>query len=645
MKILDKFKKKNDLSDLIIAKEEENILQNKKSDIIDILLEEDLNLDKKIIPELNDLNDFYKSKEFVNNQILEIISLITKYEHSTSIYYDIQEKLNSEIFNIVVLGEFSRGKSTFINALIGKKILISNILPTTAVLTKIIYSETPKVELILNDGTQKIIKLEELINYTTCLSNENQGLSSQIAEANVYMPLSYCKNNCIIIDTPGVNDINEQNCDITYNFLPKADAAIILLDPDQPFSESDRHFIQDKVLKEDITKIFFVLNKSDLLNQDKILNIKNHIKNRILENGIVKNVKLYTLSSKKALVSKLNNLSNEFELEFNSFENDLSHYLTIEKGRTIIKKISSLIVYSLLKDISTLKIYSTNLKSPISEIEEKHKNFLNVKLELTSNKNEVIQNIDKKKKDFKLFLSSMITKDVEDIFESCEYTEVSNIKNSIELSLKTWVETKLYTQIDHFNKSLFVEYVDELLAKLNNSLTCLTIPESDDPINSLNYDVTVCQSTFKFENAKEKGVYSGLGLGAFVFLTTLSFPLTLIAGIVGGSYMKRYFQNKQMKQDDQIKQEIINQTYKITQNIEDEAFLRIDKQVESIKLTLDNIFNDTFNDIENSLKTLIEDKNQMIKDISVKQKNINDTLKDLYIIKQNLQSFVNGIMD
>jgi hypothetical protein len=68
-----------------------------------------------------------------------------------------------------------------------------------------------------------------------------------------------------IVDTPGVNDINEQRAEITYGYLPRADAAVFLLDATQILSASERQFLEERILRSSRERLLFVVAKADLL--------------------------------------------------------------------------------------------------------------------------------------------------------------------------------------------------------------------------------------------------------------------------------------------------------------------------------------------------------------------------------------------
>jgi small GTP-binding protein len=181
-------------------------------------------------------------------------------------------KLDAERFSIVVLGEFNHGKSTFINALLGGPVLPTGITPTTAVLAHI--SQGPKVSatLVMESGERKAIDVKKLGDWLTV-----EGLGQQVKatktgtagegihHVELTHPAGILDERVTIVDTPGVNDINEQRAEITYGYLPRADAAVFLLDAAQILTASERQFLEERILRSSRDRLIFVVAKADLL--------------------------------------------------------------------------------------------------------------------------------------------------------------------------------------------------------------------------------------------------------------------------------------------------------------------------------------------------------------------------------------------
>ena len=172
-------------------------------------------------------------------------------------------KLREERFHLVVLGEFNHGKSTFVNALLGASVLPTGITPTTATINRVVWGETPSAQAVTRQG--KTIKLtpKELEEWVTV----EGGRAEEVAYVEVGYPAEMLKGNIVLVDTPGVNDLNEQRAEVTYGYVPRADAVLFLLDAGQALKDSEREFLASHVLEGTRDRLIFILGKIDLLAQ------------------------------------------------------------------------------------------------------------------------------------------------------------------------------------------------------------------------------------------------------------------------------------------------------------------------------------------------------------------------------------------
>lgn len=173
-----------------------------------------------------------------------------------------REKLTGHSFSVGVMGEFKRGKSTVINALLGKEIMPADILPCSATMNRVTYGLEPRVELQLWDGSTRQIPVEMLSDYVTKLTGEKKSRAEQVREAVVYYPCHFCQNGVDIIDTPGLNDDARMN-QISEQIIPQLDAVIMVLTPDNPFSVSEAEFVRSKLVTGNLSRLVFLVNKID----------------------------------------------------------------------------------------------------------------------------------------------------------------------------------------------------------------------------------------------------------------------------------------------------------------------------------------------------------------------------------------------
>jgi GTPase Era involved in 16S rRNA processing len=183
-------------------------------------------------------------------------------------------KLESERFHLVVLGEFNHGKSTFVNALLGADILPTGITPTTASINHVIYAPRPTARVVLLGGESKPLDANQVKEWVTVAG----GHASEVAYVECGYPSELLSNNVVLVDTPGVNDLNEQRAEVTYGYVPRADAVVFLLDAGQALKDSEREFLRSRVLENARDRLIFVLGKMDMLSGDEKSAVVDYVK-------------------------------------------------------------------------------------------------------------------------------------------------------------------------------------------------------------------------------------------------------------------------------------------------------------------------------------------------------------------------------
>ncbi len=214
-------------------------------------------------------------------------------------------KLDDERFTVVVLGEFNHGKSTFINALLGAPVLPTGITPTTAVLAHVIHGARAGATLVGEDGARKTIAVGALADWLTVEGAANQAggqggkTATTFHHVELTQPVALLENQLTIVDTPGVNDINEQRAEITYGYLPRADAAVFLLDATQILTASERQFLEERILRSTRDRLLFVVAKTDLLDEAELAETLAFAKKHLA--AIVPEPAIFPVSAKRAL--------------------------------------------------------------------------------------------------------------------------------------------------------------------------------------------------------------------------------------------------------------------------------------------------------------------------------------------------------
>lgn len=178
----------------------------------------------------------------------------------------LKESIEEDLCTVVVLGEFKRGKSTFINGLLGEALLPADVTPTTATLNAVHYGMERSLTVHLSDGTAEVRELNrETID---AFSADGKESLDHVRYLNLKLPVPLLEPNVVIVDTPGVNDLNQQRVEVTYRFIPRADAVIFLLDATAPVTRSEKEFLTETLLSGAHERMLFIANFMDQIDED-----------------------------------------------------------------------------------------------------------------------------------------------------------------------------------------------------------------------------------------------------------------------------------------------------------------------------------------------------------------------------------------
>jgi ribosome biogenesis GTPase A/polyhydroxyalkanoate synthesis regulator phasin len=254
-------------------------------------------------------------------EVLESLADLAAAVGLESTAHDIRQvripKLDQGRFSLVVLGEFNHGKSTFINALLASSdpwsagfspaqaasepLLPVGITPTTAVLTLIRHGERVAVEAVFEDGRRQTLEPGKLADWLTVAGA--QATNESLSHVEIEHPAPFLREQITVVDTPGVNDINEQRAEITYGYVPRADAALFLLDATQILTASERRFIEERILRSCRDRLVFVVSKADLLDDAELEEATEFARRHLA--GLVSAPAVFAVSAKRALAGDL----------------------------------------------------------------------------------------------------------------------------------------------------------------------------------------------------------------------------------------------------------------------------------------------------------------------------------------------------
>ena len=291
---------------------------------------------------------------------------------------ELREKIETNTFNLVVVGQFKRGKTSLINALLGASVLPVAVVPLTSVVTIMKYGDALGINVHFNDGRATVIDPDSLAEYVTESGNPRN--EKDVSEVVITYPSPYLKGGVQIIDTPGVGSVYEHNTDVAYRYLPKSDAALFLLSVDQPLSRAELEFLND--VRQYSNRIFFLLNKADYFSEDDLRQSMEFSK-KVLKEVIGADVQIFPVSAKLALEGKLacsDEIAGKSHLP--RFASVLNAFLMEEKGKILLLSVTDNLLRLLSQTKFELDLEMKSLATPLEELKTKVLTFEEKKKEV-----------------------------------------------------------------------------------------------------------------------------------------------------------------------------------------------------------------------------------------------------------------------
>jgi small GTP-binding protein len=184
------------------------------------------------------------------------------------------ERLEAERYHIAVLGDFKRGKSTLINALIGHPVLPAGVIPVTTVATEVRFgSRTDGVTVAFDDGRRVEIRPADIGEYAC--ERGNPANARGVRRVEVAVTTSLGAHGVVLVDTPGVASVNAHQTAVARSVLEECDGAVLVLSVDSPLSESEQALLAELAGRGG--QLFVVVNKCDHLSPAELEEVRAYL--------------------------------------------------------------------------------------------------------------------------------------------------------------------------------------------------------------------------------------------------------------------------------------------------------------------------------------------------------------------------------
>ena len=225
---------------------------------------------------MNPANSFEERAEFLRQQTLALLQALREKARACELppapaaLGALEHKLAENVYEVLVVGEAKRGKSTFINALIGRDLLPTDVDIATSQVFRVSPAAREAYRLRFEDDSQQAITAADLPRYGSQVATDVDGvprLDQILRWIEVDVPTRFLPANVRILDTPGLGGLYAAHAEITHRFVPRADAVVFVLDSQAPIGAPEVEFME--TLLKVTPQLFFIQTKIDLFRREQ----------------------------------------------------------------------------------------------------------------------------------------------------------------------------------------------------------------------------------------------------------------------------------------------------------------------------------------------------------------------------------------
>lgn len=302
-----------------------------------------MNYLKKSCGDAMDLKQYEQAKFSMAEVIRSAQAVDTKDQDLMSGSRELLMRLADDRFNLMLVGRFSRGKSTLINAILGAAHLPTGILPLTSVITTVRYGSRTRVVLNFNDRQlRQDIPLSRLAEYVT--QQSNPGNVKNVAYAEIELPVELLRRGVFFVDSPGLGSAIAENTQTTERFFPEADAFVLITSYDSPLSDEENRALYR--IRQTDKRLFVVVNKQDTAGEDERQQVLDYVKSQLDQFSLKKEPQVFSVSARQALEAKQSQQSDDIASSgILQFEEELLRFLIEERAEAFLSN-----MYERIKD-------------------------------------------------------------------------------------------------------------------------------------------------------------------------------------------------------------------------------------------------------------------------------------------------------
>lgn len=645
-------------------------------------------------------NKQYELFQEKRSKLLSLIRQHLKILNTLAINYwednlrKLEDRLLSERFRVLVLGEFKRGKSTFINALLREEILPAKAPPCTAIINEIKWGESPQALLHFlpsQDGSVKppleisVDKIADYVVIKTGLDHKDGIKESPYEKVELFWPLEICKNGVEIIDSPGLNE-HEIRQKVTIDYLSTVDAILFVLSCEALASKSEIDVVNNNLRKIGHEEIFFICNRFDLIRRQERDELKQYGISKLapLTNGGAERV--FFISAVQALDGRLDGDEELVKKSgILSLEKELEKFLASHRGRIKIlqpaREFKEAIYQArrtiperkalLQTDFKTLESRYEAAQIPLKQLEKTRQNIVqriyNFRLdmkELVKQKarqfyEEVTNKIEEKVQGYQVKepfgIADLLPWQIQAAVERIVTEITEYVSSCIETDVTMWQESELQPFLENRLQGLmteldtkaseFLKMADQVRLDLavGNSLLTSDVEVDGAKISAIER-IIAAAGGFLFGNfvtaglgamfgIKEmvKGIVTQIAIASIAVVLFGSNPFLIIPVLLAGGFIQGLL--KMNATTDNIKKSVAK---KYKQEFPALAYKQSDEIAEALEIKLTEIQNMIDQGLANEINNIEDQVESILKEKQKGQGNVEQKLQELELLSQEL---------
>ena len=432
----------------------------------------------------------------------------------------IRNYLEAQKFSIGITGVINAGKSTLLNALLGKELLGSAVVPETLNLTLIKHATTENAKVFYwskreysemfgetsNEHIQEIpieenIEVSELSTYTSAKSEKKVSQFIKYVELGVDLP--FLRNGVELVDTPGLDDPVVKREEVTKEYVSRCDMMLHLMNVSQSATSKDIEFLIDALLYQNISKLLVVITRADTVGkkelEEVILYTKESIKQELARQNknskldfILETIEFIPVSGYMALNHRIGKEQEALDagytledtgiLQIEKYLNENLFGSSSVKGELIIKSALSQLKHIVDKESQRLHF---ELQMCSKSQEELELELVNLKVKRKLDEKHISEKIEnlvyesKRVQEYFLSLQNFLNSEILELQTTIRQRVVTDVRYSLEQTKKLPQNSRIRSIVETGFKDGIIDIIRDYRYKLIKKLQLLTTNDVD----------------------------------------------------------------------------------------------------------------------------------------------------------------------